>query len=110
MEHTSNNLGDIIKNARQKSKLTIEDLAAKVGITERFLYRIENEGNKPSFAVLFRLIRELSISPDLIFYPEMARSNPDIEALMHMLYQCDKRDLAVVKATVQALHDNSHNK
>ena len=76
MEHTSNNLGDIIKNARQKSKLTIEDLAAKVGITERFLYRIENEGNKPSFAVLFRLIRELSISPDLIFYPEMARSNP----------------------------------
>lgn len=58
MEHTSNNLGDIIKNARQKSKLTIEDLAAKVGITERFLYRIENEGNKPSFAVLFRLIRE----------------------------------------------------
>lgn len=43
MEHTSNNLGDIIKNARQKSKLTIEDLAAKVGITERFLYRIENE-------------------------------------------------------------------
>ena len=62
MEHTSNNLGDIIKNARQKSKLTIEDLAAKVGITERFLYRIENEGNKPSFAVLFRLIRELAIS------------------------------------------------
>ena len=110
MEHISDNLGDIIKNARQKSKLTIEDLAAKVGITERFLYRIENEGNKPSYAVLFRLVRELSIAPDLIFYPEMARSNPDIENLVHMLYQCDKRDLLVVKATVQALIDNSTNR
>ena len=110
MEHTFDNLGDIIKNARQKSKLTIEDLAAKVGITERFLYRIENEGNMPSFAVLFKLIRELSISPDLIFYPETARSNPDLEDLMHMLYQCDERDLTVVKATVQALIDNAPNR
>ena len=40
-------LGDIIKSARQQTDITIEELAEKVGITERYLYRIENEGKKP---------------------------------------------------------------
>ena len=35
-------LGDIIKAAREKSDLTVEALAEKVGVTERHLYRIEN--------------------------------------------------------------------
>ncbi len=54
-------LGDIIKSARQKADITIEELANRVNITERYLYRIENESKKPSFDVLYRLIRELSI-------------------------------------------------
>ena len=45
-------LGDIIKSARQKADITIEELANRVNITERYLYRIENEGKKPSFDVL----------------------------------------------------------
>ena len=71
-------LGNIIKAAREKSGITIENLAYKVGITERYLYRIENEEKKPSFDVLYKLIRELSISPDLIFYPE--KPSKDSEA------------------------------
>ena len=33
----------IIKAARDKSDLTVEELTDRVGITERYLYRIENE-------------------------------------------------------------------
>lgn len=44
-----NTLGDIIKNAREKSDITIESLANKVEITERYLYRIENENKKTKF-------------------------------------------------------------
>ena len=40
--------GAVIKEARQKTDITMEKLAERVGITERYLYRIENEGQKPS--------------------------------------------------------------
>ena len=38
--------GAVIKEARQKTDITMEKLAERVGITERYLYRIENEGAK----------------------------------------------------------------
>lgn len=56
MREIPNTLGDIIKKAREKSGMTIESLANKVEITERYLYRIENGGKKPSFEVLYKLI------------------------------------------------------
>lgn len=96
-------LGNIIKHTRENSGITIEALSDKVGITERYLYRIENEGKKPSFDVLYKLIRELSISPDSIFYPEKPIDDSEMENLIRMLYKCDERSLAVVKATIKAL-------
>lgn len=54
-------LGEVVKNARQKSNLTMEELADRLQVSPRYLYRIENEGKKPSYDVLFTLIRELSI-------------------------------------------------
>ena len=95
-------LGDIIKSARQRAEITMEVLADRVGITERYLYRIENEGKKPSYDVLYKLIRELSISPDSIFYPEKPSKDSEIENLIRMLYGCDERSLQIIKATVKA--------
>ena len=60
-------LGDIIKNARQKNGLTIEELAEKADIMVRYLYRIENQDAKPSYELLYFLIRELAI--ENIFLP-----------------------------------------
>ena len=74
-------LGEVVKNARQKSNLTMEELADRLQVSPRYLYRIENEGKKPSYDVLFALIRELSISPDLIFYPEKPKKIPQWKAL-----------------------------
>lgn len=87
-------LGDIVKGARQKSDLTMEELASRVGITERYLYRIENEGKKPSYEVLYKLIRELSIAPDLIFYPDKPSKDEDaeIENLLRLLCNCESVD------------------
>ncbi len=107
MHTKTETFGKIIKAARQRSKLTIEELAERVGITERYLYRIENEGKKPSFDVLYKLIRELSISSDLIFYPEKPSKESEVENLIRMLYNCDERSLEIVKATVKALVDTA---
>ena len=110
MEKQLKGLGNIVKAARERSDVTIENLAYKVGITERYLYRIENEEKKPSFDVLYKLIRELSISPDLIFYPEKPSKDSDVENLLRMLSDCDERSLEVVKATVKALINTAPEK
>ena len=103
MQRETDTLGGVIKLARDRAEITIEALAIKVGITERYLYRIENEGKKPSYEVLYKLIRELSISSDLIFYPEKIRKNHEVENLIRMLSVCDDNELALVTATVKAL-------
>ena len=96
-------LGEVVKNARQKSNLTMEELADRLQVSPRYLYRIENESKKPSYDVLFALIRELSISPDLIFYPEKPAKDSEIETLIRQFYNCDERSLEVFKATTTAL-------
>jgi len=69
------------------------------------LYRIENEGKKPSFDVLYKLIRTLTISSDSIFYPEKPSKESEIEDLVRMLYNCNERDLEIIKATVKAMSE-----
>ena len=98
-------LGDVIKSARQNSDFTMESLAAKIGVTERHLYRIENEGQKPSFDVLYKLIRELSIDPDKIFYPEKPSKESEIEDLVRTLYKCDNREIKIVQTMITALNE-----
>lgn len=95
-------LGDIIKSARKTADITMEVLAEKIGITERYLYRIENEGKKPSFDILYKLIRELNIKPDSIFYPEKPSKDSEVENLVRMLYNCDERSMEIIKATAKA--------
>lgn len=110
MHNQPETLGSILKAAREKAGITIEVLAERAEITERYLYRIENEGKKPSFDVLYKLIRELSISADSIFYPEKPSKDSEVENLLRMLSACDERSLKVVKATVKALIDTAPEK
>ena len=110
MHKQPDNLGNVIKTAREKAGITIEYLATNVGITERYLYRIENEGKKPSFDVLYKLTRKLSISADMIFYPEKPSKDSEIENLLRMLSESDERSLEVVKATIKALIETAPKK
>ncbi|MDY4819142.1 MAG: helix-turn-helix transcriptional regulator [Bacilli bacterium] len=106
MQNTLEILGDVIKSSRQRSEITMEELAYKIGVTERYLYRIENENKKPSFDVLFRLIRELSIDPDEIFYPEKQSFAPETNHFIHMLYTCDERSITISKEILKILLNN----
>ena len=78
-------------------------IADRVKISVRYLTAIENEGRKPSYKVLFRLIRSIGISADLIFYPEERNSDTDGAQLVRLIHQCDVRDRKVVLAVVEAL-------
>lgn len=102
MHNHHETLGEIIKNARAKADITVEALANKVGVSERFIYRIENEGKKPSYDILYKLIRELAIVPDQIFFPEKQEKDSEIENLVRMIYNCDNRSMTIIKATIKA--------
>ena len=99
-------LGVILKTARKAKGLAREQLAEIINITPRYLMSIENENKKPSYDVLFRLIRELGISADTIFYPENQHVDTKVEQLVRSLYLCDDRELKIATATIQALLDN----
>lgn len=102
--------GLILKTARERAGITVEALAEMADVSERYIYRIENEGKKPSYDVLYHLIRALDLSPDLLFYPEKQSENPEIEQLIHMLYKCDLRSLDIIKATTTALINTAPEK
>lgn len=102
MHNHHETLGEIIKNARTKADITVEALANKVGVSEKFIYRIENEGKKPSYDILYKLIRELAIVPDQIFFPEKQEKDSEIENLVRMIYNCDNRSMTIIKATIKA--------
>lgn len=107
-----NTLSAVIHEAHKETGLTMEQLAERIGISDRYLYRIENEGKKPSYDVLYKLIRELSLSPDAIFYPEKEKDVSEIDGLVRLLCQCDSDSLQVIRATALALIDikrQSHN-
>ena len=102
--------GHIVKAARERAGITIEELAEKAGISERYLYRIENEGNRPSYNVLYRIIRALNVSADIFFYPEKRTVDTEVDHLLRMLCNGDGRALEVIKATATALINTAPEK
>lgn len=70
--------GEILKKAKNYTK---EQVAKHAKISIRYLTAIENEGRKPSYDVLCRLIRCIGISADLIFYPDKKRPIPMTRSL-----------------------------
>lgn len=99
-------LGKVLKDARIDKGLTREQFAEIINITPRYLMSIENENKKPSYDLLFRLIRELNISADMIFYPELNNKNNESEQLRRLICLCDDYQINVIRATLEALLRN----
>lgn len=107
MQSEAEIFGAVLKAARQKAGLTVEALAERLGVTDRYIYRLENGSKTPGYAVLYRLIRELAISPDLLFYPEKPTQDSEVDNMIRKLATCDERAIEVAKATIQSLIDTA---
>lgn len=57
-------LGQAIMNAREKQRITREELAEKIGISARHLQSIEKEGQYPNFPLFIQLVTMFHISVD----------------------------------------------
>jgi transcriptional regulator with XRE-family HTH domain len=96
-------LGEIVKAARINKGLTQDELAEIAGIGLRHMVGIENEGAYPSYEVLHKLIRELCIPADSIFYPPMCPDDYRREYLIRLRGQCNDRDIRTIIALVESL-------
>lgn len=103
-------LGDVMKAARQRECITVEELAEKLGVSDRYIYRIENEGQKPSYDLFMDIVRVLAIDSELICHPEKAAISSELEDMLRMLCNCDPRSLKIIKATAKALIDTTSEK
>ncbi|ASV31517.1 MULTISPECIES: helix-turn-helix domain-containing protein [Flavobacteriaceae] len=71
MKISGNNIGEMLKEAREQKKLTQEQLAQKVGKKRAYITRIESEqGNKINLQTLREIVEkgldgELNIDLDL---------------------------------------------
>ena len=103
MRNISDELGSVIREARMVNKQTQKQLAARLNISTHYLLSIENNRKKPSYDLLFRIIRELSIPADKIFYPEFAQSKAEIDELRRLLAQCSEKEAHLVKAALRLI-------
>jgi transcriptional regulator with XRE-family HTH domain len=110
MKNEFDRLGVIIKSARRAKHLTREQLAAALDISSRHLSAIENENQKPSYELLYHLIRELSIPADTIFYPELGYKPSELARLRLLLAQCDEKEVNAVAETLQSLLKSDENR
>ncbi|MDL2233554.1 helix-turn-helix domain-containing protein [Ruminococcaceae bacterium OttesenSCG-928-L11] len=106
MSDVKKSLGTTMKNARNALNMTQDQLAERLKVTKRYIMHLESSRKKPSYDLLFKIIRELNIQPDLIFYPEKPSKDSRIEDLIRMLYNCDERSIQIVRATVKAALDS----
>ena len=99
-------LGQIIKEARISAGLTREQLGSKINKSPRYIASIENEHKYPSFKTLSEIIVTLNIDSNLLFYPEKTNDkNYDKERIFRMLDKCNKHELNIITATLEAITD-----
>lgn len=101
--------GVVLKEAREANNYTREQIAERAKISIRYLTAIENEGRKPSYNVLYRLIRCIGISADLVFYPDRDKADTDDAQLVRLIRQCGVRDRKLVLALVNKMIENAGN-
>lgn len=74
-EDINKTLGKVFKEYRVKNKLTQEKIAEKLGISVKYISRIENGTGGVKLETLVNYINILGISPNLIFEPLITNEN-----------------------------------
>src|SRR5256885_5739607 len=83
-------LGPKLRRQRRRLGLTLDDLAARAGISKPYLSLIETERvtNPPSDGKLKRLEQSLGFAPgELLMQAHLHRTPPDVRALLQRLLE-----------------------
>ena len=103
MSDYSRPLGDTVKLARTRLKLTQYEIAELIDVDSRTILNIENYKGNPKMEVLYPLIRTLKIDAREIFTPEILRDSPSLRQLRILIEDCNEQEAAAIIPVVQAI-------
>lgn len=105
MSKNTNFTGNLIKEARENYKYTTEECAEKLGISTRYLQKIENEGNLPSYGTLRNIVQLFSMDANYLFYDNYNKDDFLRSNVIQKIKLCNDYELNVISATLNALLD-----
>ena len=82
-------IGKFIREMRNKKKMTQQELAEKIGVTDRAISKWENGRGLPDIALLIPLAKELNITVLELLNGE--RTNDQNNAIIGLLEQTNKK-------------------
>lgn len=103
MPEYSRPLGNAVKQARRRLKLTQNEVANAINVDSRTILNIENHKGNPKMEVLYPLIRTLKIDAREIFTPEILRDSPSLRQLRILVEDCDEMEAAAIIPAVRAI-------
>lgn len=92
MHYDMKRMGAVIQEARIAHGITQTALAEKIDVSLRTIIAIENGKRNPTFNVLYKIIRELSIPADLKFRPDNVPGTPEQEQFIRELRDANEQE------------------
>lgn len=97
-------LGQAIMEAREKQRVTREELAEELDISARHLQSIEKEGQYPSFPLFIQLVTMLHISVDQYIHPDIPTWKTTLRRQVDALLDTfGDGELTIIEATAQGI-------
>lgn len=82
MDKIKENLGIVVREAREKAGLTQYELSEALGLGDKTILNIENFRGNPKFDSLYPLVNFLKIPGDKLFYPDIKENEPNKHQLL----------------------------
>ena len=99
--------GQIIKKYRKLKKLTQEELAELIGISEKHLGQIERGVFQPNIVNFFKIIEILQINLSEFGIILNNSENFEKEKLIQTIYSLNANQISLCRALVEAVKNNS---
>lgn len=103
MHYDMKHMGAVIQAARTAHGITQTALAEKIDVSLRTVIAIETGKRNPTFEVLYKVIRELSIPADLIFRPDDVHGTPEQEQFIREFRDADEQEQRIAIASVRSI-------
>ena len=109
MDKIRENLGIVVREAREKTGLTQSELSEKLGLGDKTILNIENFRGNPKFDSLYPLVNFLKIPGDKLFYPELKDDEPNKHQLLLEIQSCNDREAAELLRVTRYMLEYSAN-
>lgn len=103
MHYDMKRMGAVIQEARVAHGMTQTALAEKIDVSLRTVIAIETGKRNPTFEVLYKIIRELSIPADLIFRPDDVPGTPEQEQFVREFRDASEQERRVAIASARSI-------